>query len=161
MTNEVALRLDRADPLIAVVGATDHPGKYGGIIYRNLKAKGYRVVPVNPGRATVDNDQSFASLSDLPEPPDIVNVVIPPDRTLPLLDDVAEIDDGAVWIQPGAADDAVRERVRELGLPSLIDACIMVIARERPASEDTTESSNSRQGSAYQSRGHGDQRHSG
>ena len=144
MTNEVALRLDRDDPLIAVVGATDQPGKYGGIIYRNLKAKGYRVVGLNPGRATVDGDEAFASLADLPESPDIVNVVIPPSRTLALLYEIAKIDDGAVWIQPGAADDAVRARVEELGLPSLIDACIMVIARQRPDSMDTPESQDNR-----------------
>jgi predicted CoA-binding protein len=144
VTNDVALRLDRDDPLIAVVGATDQPGKYGGIIYRNLKAKGYRVVGVNPGRKTVDGDEAFASLDDLPEAPDIVNVVIPPNRTLPLLDEIKMIDDGAVWIQPGAADEAVRARVEELGLPSLIDACIMVIARQRPGSVDTPESQDNR-----------------
>ncbi len=115
MTNEVALRLDRDDPLIAIVGATDHPGKYGGIIYRNLKAKGYRVVGVNPGRSMVDGDRAFPSLVDLPESPDIINVVIPPDRTLSLLDEVAQIENAAVWIQPGAANEAVRAKVDELG----------------------------------------------
>lgn len=131
MNNEVADRLNRDDPLIAVVGATDAPGKYGGIIYRNLKRKGYRVVGINPGRSQVDGDPAYPSLADLPEMPDIVNVVIPPRRTLVLLDDVAKLDDPAVWIQPGAADEAVHARVAELGLPSLIDACIMVIARPR------------------------------
>jgi predicted CoA-binding protein len=115
MTNEVPLRLDRDDPLIAIVGATDHPGKYGGIIYRNLKAKGYRVVGVNPGRSMVDGDRAFLSLVDLPESPDIINVVIPPDRTLSLLDEVAQIENAAVWIQPGAANEAVRAKVDELG----------------------------------------------
>jgi len=134
MTNDVADRLGLPDPLIAIVGATDHPGKYGGIIYRNLKAKGYRVVGVNPGRSEVDGDKAFASLADLPETPDIVNVVIPPHRTLSLLDEVAELDDPAVWIQPGAADAAVHDRVQALGMNALIDACIMVVARPRATS---------------------------
>lgn len=131
MDSELIDRLNAEDPLIAVVGATDQPGKYGGIIYRNLKRKGYRVVGVNPGRSEVDGDTTYPTLGDLPERPDIVNVVIPPRRTLRLLDDIAELDDPAVWIQPGAADDAVHARVTELGMPSLIDACIMVIARPR------------------------------
>ncbi len=117
--------------MIAVVGATDDPGKYGGVIYRDLKNKGYRVVAVNPGRATVDGDVAFKSVADLPEQPDIINIVVPPSRTLRVLDDAAAIDGAAVWIQPGAADDAVRERVVELGIPSLIDACIMIRARSR------------------------------
>jgi len=128
MNDPVSERLALPDPLIAIVGATDSPGKYGGKIYRDLKAKGYRVVAINPERATVDGDATFASIGDLPEAPDIVNVVIPPPRTLRLLDEIAELDDVAVWIQPGAADFAVRERVRELGIAALIDACIMVEA---------------------------------
>lgn len=129
MDDPVSERLALPDPLIAVVGATDSPGKYGGKIYRDLKAKGYRVVAINPWRATVDGDATVASLGDLPEPPDIINIVIPPLRTLRLLDEIAELGDVAVWIQPGAADLAVRERVDELGIPALIDACIMVETR--------------------------------
>ena len=131
MLDPVSERLRRDDPLIAIVGATDAPGKYGGIIYRHMKAKGYRVVPVNPTRSTVDGDPTVPTLSDLDETPDIVNVVVPPQRTLTLLDDIAAMDGAAVWIQPGAADQAVRSRVDELGIPALIDACIMVESRAR------------------------------
>ena len=131
MNDPVSERLHGDDPLIAIVGATDAPGKYGGIIYRDMKAKGFRVVPVNPTRPTVDGDPTVASLADLDEVPDIVNIVVPPRRTLGLLDEVADLGDVAVWIQPGAADDAVRNRVEELGLPALIDACIMVQSRSR------------------------------
>ena len=131
MTLSVLDRLDLADPLIAVVGATDHPGKYGGTIYRNLKAKGYRVVPVNPLRSTVDGDRCYPTLADLAETPDIVNIVVPPVRTMRVIEQAAALGDVAVWIQPGAADASVRARVDELGMPSLIDACIMVQARVR------------------------------
>jgi predicted CoA-binding protein len=131
MSLSVIERLDLSDPLIAVVGATDHHGKYGGTIYRHLKAKGYRVVAVNPLRETVDGDPCYHTLMDLDEMPDIVNIVVPPSRTMRVVDQAAALGDVAVWIQPGAADVAVRERVKELGLESLIDACIMVQARVR------------------------------
>ena len=131
MTDPVSARLKLPDPLIAIVGATDTPGKYGGIIYRDLKSKGYRVVGVNPGREMLDGDAVFKTLADLPERPDIVNIVVPPPRTMRVLDAAAEIEDVAVWIQPGAADDAVRQRVAELGIPALIDACIMIETRVR------------------------------
>ncbi len=127
---DVVARLNN-DPLIAVVGATDDPDKYGNVIYRHLKKKGYRIVPVNPSRPTVDGDATVATIGDLDPQPDIVNVVVPPARTLAVLDDVAALDDGAVWIQSGAADDAVRERVADLGLPAVIDACIMVMSQPR------------------------------
>jgi predicted CoA-binding protein len=131
MAFSVLDRLDLPDPLIAVVGATDHPGKYGGTIYRNLKAKGYRVAAVNPLRDTVDGDPCVRTLMDLAETPDIVNIVVPPTRTMRVVEQAATLGDVAVWIQPGAADAAVRRRVDDLGLESLIDACIMVQARVR------------------------------
>ena len=129
MNDPVSERLNLPNPLIAVVGATDAPGKYGGIIYRDLKRKGYRVVPVNPARDTVDGDAVYASILDIEEPPDIVNVVVPPVRTMRILDQAAQLPDAAVWIQPGAANAEVRAHAEELGLPTLIDACIMVEAR--------------------------------
>lgn len=129
MNDPVSEKLRLPDPLIAIVGATDSPHKYGNIIYKDMKRKGFRVVGINPTRDTVDGDKAYPSLADLPEKPDIVNVVVPPQRTIKLLDEVAQIPGAAVWIQPGAADEAVRERVRELGLDALIDACIMVEAR--------------------------------
>lgn len=136
MNDPVSERLRRDDPLIAVVGATDAPGKYGGIIYRDLKEKGFRVVPVNPTRETVDGDATVGSISQLSEIPDIVNVVVPPRRTMRVIEEAASMGDVAVWIQPGAADDDVRRRVAELGLPALMDACIMVVTRQRPRSQD-------------------------
>jgi len=131
MNDPVAERLALPDPLIAIVGATDSPSKYGGIIYRDLKAKGYRVVGVNPHRSTVDGDPAYARLSDLPEKPHIVNIVVPPHETIRIVDEAAEIPDAAVWVQPGAGSGAVRDRLRELDVPALIGACIMVEARQK------------------------------
>ncbi|MCB1246660.1 MAG: CoA-binding protein [Acidimicrobiia bacterium] len=130
-SDDVIARLDRSDPLIAVVGATDDPSKYGHRIYRNLKNKGYRVVGVNPTRTTIDGDPAYASVGDLPEPPDIVNVVIPPARTLEVINGIAALPDPAIWIQPGAADPAVREAVVATGMPAVIDDCIMVLTKTR------------------------------
>lgn len=129
MTDPVSAKLSLPDPLIAIVGATDASHKYGSIIYRDLKRKGYRVIGVNPTRETVDGDPSYHSLADLPENPDIVNIVVPPERTLGVLEAASAIPDVAIWIQPGAADEAVRKRAVELGVPTLIDACIMVESR--------------------------------
>ncbi|MFH1104759.1 MAG: CoA-binding protein [Actinomycetota bacterium] len=124
--------LDSPDAVIAVVGATDHPGKFGNIIYRDLKDKGYRVLAVNPYRSTVDGDPCWHTLRDLPEAPTIVDVVVPPTRTLLVLEECSALGYRTVWIQPGAADEAVRDFVTAAGLDALIDACIMVDAKGRP-----------------------------
>ena len=117
-----------SDPVIAVVGATDNPSKYGSVIYRDLKAKGYRVFPVNPQRETVDGDPAYPKLADLPEKPDIVNIVVPPVRTLRILDQAEELGIDTIWVQPGAEDAAVMERLETGGFSYLANACIMVRA---------------------------------
>jgi len=124
--NDIVALLDRPDTVVAVVGATDHPAKYGGIIYRDLRAKGVTVRAVNPYRDTVAGDPCWRSLADLPEPPTIVNIVVPPTRTLAVLEECSRLGLKAVWIQPGAADDAVHRYLDESDLTALVDACIMV-----------------------------------
>jgi hypothetical protein len=126
--------LYETDPVIAVVGATDNPAKYGSIIYRDLKVKGYRVYPVNPGRDTVDGDAAYPDLRSLPETPDIVNIVVPPPRTLLVLDQAAELGIDNIWVQPGAEDAAVMERLESGDFTYLANACIMVRAGVNAAS---------------------------
>ena len=52
---------------VAVVGATDARFKYGSTIYRDLKRKGFVVYPVNPTRATVDDDVAYPDIASIPE----------------------------------------------------------------------------------------------
>lgn len=123
--------LESLDPLIAVVGANDHPDKFGYRIYRDLKRKGYRVVPVNPNRATVDGDVCYARLEDLPERPDIVNIVIPPEAGRMILQDCLALGLRNVWLQPGAESRESLQFLEQHRFNYLANACIMVKSRSR------------------------------
>lgn len=105
----MGFELDDPDTSIALVGASDDSAKYGFRIYRNLKAKGYRVYAVNPGRDTVDGDPAYRSLADLPEVPSIVDIVVPPPAALAVLRECSALGLRKVWVQPGAEDAAVLE----------------------------------------------------
>lgn len=129
----ISTLLDEGDPVIAIVGATDNPAKYGNRIYRDLKGKGYRVYPVNPTRDTIDGDPAYADLADLPETPDIVNYVVPPPRTLRLLKRAKELGLMRVWVQPGAESADVMAYLNDNGFDYLANACIMVRSRVQPA----------------------------
>lgn len=111
---------------IAVVGATDYAYKYGSVIYRQLKATGWRVFPVNPNRPTVDGDKCYANLSELPEKPLLVNFVTPPEVTLDVLKECKKLGWLNAWVQPGAEDRKVVAYLEENGFNYLINACIMV-----------------------------------
>ena len=113
---------------IAVVGANDDSAKYGGRIYRDLKTKGFTVYALNPNRDTVDGDPAFASLAALPEPPTIVNFVVPPPHTLRILHQCKELNLFNIWVQPGAESDEVLEYLASEGFNYLANSCIMVRA---------------------------------
>lgn len=127
----VSAALVAPDVAIAVVGANDDPGKYGSVIYRDLKSKGYRVYAVNPNRETVDGDVAYPTLADLPIAPTIVNFVVPPDVSLQVLGEAKELGYELVWMQPGSSSPQVREYIEANGFEALIDACIMVQTRVR------------------------------
>ena len=129
ITPDIPTLLHLPDTTIAIVGATDHPAKYGGKVYRNLKAKGFTVFAVNPNRDEVDGDRCWPSVADLPQAPTIVDFVVPPAQTLNVLGECLDLGYTSVWIQPGAEDDAVLDFVAENGFNYLANACIMVSAR--------------------------------
>jgi len=114
---------------LAIAGATDHPTKYGGIIYRDLKRKGYPVFAVNPYRNTVDGDPCWARVTELPEKPAIVVLVVPARRGLEVVADCDEAGIENVWIQPGAFSMELKDALERGGFSWLAEACVMVRAR--------------------------------
>jgi predicted CoA-binding protein len=128
MMTDLTPLLSQPGASVAVIGATDHPAKYGGIIYRDLKAKGYKVFAVNPYRDTVDGDPCFRSVADLPETPTIVDFVIPAARGLAVLDECEKAGIQNVWLQPGAESPELEERLANGPFVWLARACIMVRA---------------------------------
>ncbi len=129
--NDIATLLHRDDTTVAVVGATDDPAKYGSVIYRDLKQKGFDVFPVNPNRDTVDGDPAFKSLDALPVAPTIVNIVVPPQVTLGVLRGAEALGYRNVWVQPGAESPEVMAYLTEHDFNYLANACIMVQSRVR------------------------------
>lgn len=121
--------LSDPDTLIAVVGATDSPGKYGGIIYRDLRGRGHKVAAVNPNRETVAGDPSVPDLQSLPETPDIVNLVVPPSVGSTVIEEWAELGGTSIWFQPGSANDRVVNQAKEAGMDVVEGDCIMVLSR--------------------------------
>lgn len=112
----------------AIVGATDTPGKFGGIIYRDLRGKGWKVYAVNPGRTSVAGDPCWANVIDLPVTPTIAVLVVPAERGLDVLDDCARAGITRIWVQPGASSKKLRTALDAGGFEWLDGACVMVEA---------------------------------
>lgn len=114
---------------IAVAGASTNPEKYGNIIVRDLKEKGYTVLPVNPREDVIEGLAVSHSLDELVPPVHILVVVTPPPATLVLLRKAAELRLPAVWLQDGSFDDEVLEFARSAPFRTVHDACVMVESR--------------------------------
>lgn len=64
---------------VAVVGASNKPGKLGTSLFRNIIQAGFKgvVYPVNPSSKSVSGVRCYSSISDLPETPDLGVVIVP------------------------------------------------------------------------------------
>src|SRR5919201_2902904 len=66
---------------VAVVGASNNPTKPANSIPKYLKEEGFRILPVNPNEKEVIGEPTHASLRDIAEPVDAVDVFRPPEET--------------------------------------------------------------------------------
>lgn len=112
----------------AVVGVNQNPEKYGNMIYKRLKEKGYEVYPVNPLYETVDGDPCYKDLSSLPKLPEVIDLVVAAKRAKPFLEEAAKLGVKYVWFQPGTYDNEVLALAKNLGLET-VQACVLVAAR--------------------------------
>jgi len=120
----------RTEPVIAIVGATNDSSKYSNIIMRDLLAKGFKVLPINPRAKEVLGVPAYPDLKTaLKENPGLVVYVVPPKITLESLKEALKLNLKKVWVQPGAGDETVREFLDENGFEYLLNACVMMETR--------------------------------
>jgi predicted CoA-binding protein len=128
---EITRLLERAQT-IAVVGLSDRPDRPSHSIARFLQQQGYRVLPVNPYlRGPVLGEQPYASLRDITERVDIVDVFRRSEFVAGVVEDAIAIGAGAVWMQLGVVDAAAARRAEDAGLEVVMDRCIAVEYRRQ------------------------------
>jgi hypothetical protein len=121
-----ALRRRGPGTRIAVVGASNNPAKYGNIIVRNLAGKGYTVLPVNPHETEIEGIPAWPSLTAVPKPIHIVDIVTPPAVTNGILEEAGQLGLLAVWLQDGSWDDGTLAIAANAPFRTVYGACIMV-----------------------------------
>jgi uncharacterized protein len=119
------------EPVWAVVGASNNPRKFGNRIYRTLRTAGYTVYPVNSRESEVEGDTAYASLLDLPQPPTVVDMVVPPYLALEVVQQAKEAGAKAIWFQPGAEDAEAIRWAKANGL-DVVEDCILVQVVQNP-----------------------------
>ncbi len=110
---------------IAMVGASTNWNRPSYFVMKYLQGKGYRVIPVNPSAAgqELQGERVYASLRDIPEQIDMVDIFRASDAVPPIVEDAIAIGAKVVWMQLGVRNDAAAERAEAAGLEVIMNRC--------------------------------------
>jgi hypothetical protein len=128
MTMRAAIEGFLSQKNLAVVGVSRSGKKFGNTAYQELKAKGYRVFPVNPHAETVDGDVCYASLKELPETVGGVLIVVPPKETERVIHEAVDTGVRWIWMQRGAESEEAIRLCEDHGLNVVHGQCILMFA---------------------------------
>ena len=121
------LRILRNAKSVAIVGASPNPARASYFVGTYLKqSSDYRLYFVNPNAETILGEKAYASLADLPEVPDVVDVFRKASDIPSVIDDVVAIGAPTVWVQLGIWNQEAAEYGESKGLTVVMDRCIKV-----------------------------------
>ena len=113
---------------IAVVGMKDDESEDAFRVPRYLQQQGYRIIPVNPKLGKVLGERARASLSEVDQPVDLVDLFRAADHISAHVDEILAMTPlpATVWMQLGIVHGGAAARLRAAGIRVVQDRCIMV-----------------------------------
>ena len=112
---------------VAVVGLSDSPYRTSHAIASILQRAGYRIFPVNPNlTGPVLGEKPYATVEEIPEPIDIVDVFRRSEKVTPVAEDAVAAGAKVLWMQSGVINAEAARYAEEHGLTVVVDRCIKV-----------------------------------
>jgi hypothetical protein len=115
----------RSAKTIAVVGLSSRRSRPSYGVSEYMQASGYRIIPVNPNETEILGEKSWASLEEIPEHVDIVDIFRRPECVPEIVDSAIRIGARGVWMQEGVVNDEAAGKARAAGLEVVMDRCIL------------------------------------
>ena len=110
---------------IAVVGLSSRRSRPSYGVSEYMKSKGYRIIPVNPNETEILGEKVWASLEEIPERVDIVDIFRRPECVPEIVDSAIRIGAKGIWMQEGVVHDEAAGKARAAGLEVVMDRCIL------------------------------------
>lgn len=129
MNEPDVLRQMLAAKSIAVIGISDDPAKPSHYVSLAMQRLGYRILPVNPALTEVLGERAYASLSELPEKPELVNVFRLPKFIPAIVDEMIALGLTQLWVQQGIVHREAAAKAEAHGIRVVMDRCLMVESR--------------------------------
>ncbi|MGQ9581889.1 MAG: CoA-binding protein [Thermoplasmatota archaeon] len=123
--SETALGILRSMRSVAVVGASDQPGRPSHRVTFYLIRAGFDVYPVNPNIKELGGRPAYPDLKSVPAHIDVVDIFRRPESVMPIVEEAIQVGAGAVWMQEGVINEQAAARARGAGLAVVMDRCIM------------------------------------
>jgi predicted CoA-binding protein len=120
------LRILRSYRNIAMVGLSANPFRPSHFAAIYMLAEGYNIIPVNPREKEILGRRCYPSLSDIPEPVEIVDIFRDPAAVPPIVEEAIAIGAKVVWMQLGVINHDAARRARDAGLEVVMDACVKI-----------------------------------
>jgi len=116
---------------IAVVGLSDNPLRPSHGVSAYMQTHGYRIIPVNPEIDEALGEKSYASLLEIAEKIDVVNIFRRSEYVGELVDQAIQLKVPAIWMQEGVVNEAAAQNARKAGIVVIMDRCILKEHRAR------------------------------
>ncbi len=117
-----------AQKKLAIVGVSRSHEKFSNAVYRELKAKGYQLFPINPNADSVEGDHCYPNLGALPEPVGGAVIIVPRPEVELVVKDAAKAGITRVWIQQQSETNAAIDFCNENGINVIHNECVMMFA---------------------------------
>lgn len=112
---------------VAVVGASPGDNRPSMFVVKYLSERGYKVFPINPGRAgqEIGGRKTYARLADVPENIDMVDVFRNAASVPPILDEVLALPHrpAIFWMQQGVRNDDAAAKAEAAGMKVVMNRC--------------------------------------
>ena len=125
MTDNIIEEILRSTRTIALVGASDNPGRPSWRVMDYLLKQGYEVIPVSPKLVgqTLLGQRVYATLSDIPQQIDMVDVFRNPEVVLGVAQEAIAVCAKTLWLQLGVINEQAALLATEAGLNVVVDRC--------------------------------------